>query len=352
MSIGRRKDEHLELCAREDVGFAHKSTLLEAVELLHDALPGLADGELDTRVVLFEKTLRAPIVLAGMTGGSERAASVNHQLARIAEECGYGFGLGSQRPMLACPDDASYLVRSVAPTTLLLGNLGAVQARLAGPERVAELARAVGADAMCIHLNVAQELVQPGGDRDFSGLADTFAELVVHLPIPVVAKETGCGLSPRTAARLASLGVRHVDVSGAGGTSWVAVETLRAREHDDQRALGELLRDWGIPTAAAISFARAASPSFETVLGSGGIQTGLDAARAIALGADAVAIARPVLIALDRGGPAEARAYLQRIERELRAVMLLTGSRSLAHLRRAPRVLGPTLRAWLTPLSG
>lgn len=169
------------------------------------------------------------------------------------------------------------------------------------------------------------------------------ARLVRELGKPVIAKETGCGISPRTAQRLYEAGVRNVDVSGAGGTSWVAVEMKRAR--GTKRGLGELLREWGVPTAASVAFARRSG--METVIATGGVETGLDIARAIALGATVGGMARPVLKALGAGGPEGARAALHRIEAELRAVMLLVGAPNLRALREAPRLLSPALEHWM-----
>ena len=344
----QRKTDHLTLCARADVGFRGTTTLLEEVRLMHDALPELDARDLDTTVTLFGKTLRAPILIAAMTGGTESAARINRELARIAEERGYAFGLGSQRAMLERPHTAdTFRVRDVAPTALLLGNLGLVQARALGSAAVDEAARAVDADAFCIHLNPAMELVQSDGDRDFSHGIATIERLVATAPVPIVAKETGCGLSRRAGEKLARAGVRHVDVSGAGGTSWVGVETLRAKERGDEDAetLGGALWDWGIPTAASVAAMR--HLAFETIIATGGVRGGSDVARAISLGANLVGLARPVLTALDAGGSAGVHRFFDRVERELRATLLLTGSRDLAELRAAPRVLGPTLRQHL-----
>lgn len=335
--ISERKADHIELCATGDVGFRAQTTLLEQVELMHDALPELAIEEIDLGVELFGKRLRAPLFVAAMTGGTPRAREINRELAALAEERGYGFGLGSQRAMLDGDRAATYEVRDVAPTALVLGNIGAVQAAGMSTKRAHELVTAVGADALCVHMNPAMEIVQPGGDRDFRGALAALERLGDELGVPVIAKETGCGIGPRAAAKLASAGIRHVDVSGAGGTSWVAVEAARA--HADARALGEAFRDWGVPTAASILFARAARPRFKTVIATGGIATGLDVARAIALGADASGIARPVLQALLAGGRSEAEALLARVEAELRAAMLLVGARDLESLRGAPKSL-------------
>ncbi len=347
--IGQRKTDHIELCATADVGFRAETTLFECLRFVHDAAPELHWDDIDTTRVVLGKRLRAPLFIAAMTGGTEEAGRINRELASIAEARGYGFGLGSQRAMLKRPESrGSYAVRDAAPTALLLGNIGVVQARESGPEVLRALVRDVGADALCVHLNPAMELVQSDGDRDFRGGIATLARLVQELGVPVVAKETGCGLSREVGLRLAKAGVRHVDVSGAGGTSWVAVETKRAAAatDEDARALGEALWDWGIPTAASV--AEVAGVGFETVIATGGVTSGLEVAKAIALGATAAGVARPVLRALREGGRAAASATLERIERELRAVMLLTGSQDLGALRRARRVVRGELGAWLS----
>jgi isopentenyl-diphosphate delta-isomerase len=346
--IGNRKTDHLTLCARGDVGFRGTSTLLEEVRLLHDAMPELDERDIDTTVTLFGKRLRAPILIAAMTGGTDEAARVNRELAKVAEARGYAFGLGSQRAMLVREHTApSFRVREVAPTALLFGNLGLVQARTMTPAAVRAVADDVQADAICIHLNPAMELVQPEGDRDFSRGVETLRALVEELPFPVIGKETGNGLSRRAGEKLQRAGIRHVDVSGAGGTSWVGVETKRAEQAGDRagEALGEALWDWGIPTAASVATMR--HLGMETVIATGGVQSGGDVARAIALGASVAGLARPVLKALYEGGPEGVHAFFDRVERELRAHLLLTGSRDVAALRSAPRLVGPTLRAHL-----
>jgi isopentenyl-diphosphate delta-isomerase len=210
----------------------------------------------------------------------------------------------------------------------------------------------VGADALCVHLNPAMELVQPGGDRDFAQGTDTIARLVRDVGVPVVVKETGCGIAPRVGRKLRDVGVRHVDVSGAGGTSWVGVETKRAEAAGDAsaRALGEAFWDWGVPTAASVALL--APLRFETIIATGGVGTGLDVARAIALGATAAGIARPVLKALTAGGRAGAMAFLDAVEAELRAAMLLTGSRDVTALARTPKVVVGELAAWMAMADG
>lgn len=342
--LERRKTDHLDLCAKGDVAFRETSTLFECIRLVHDALPELAYGEVDPSVLVLGKRLKAPLQIAGMTGGTPRAERINRELARLAEKRGIGFGLGSQRAMLVDPECArTYQVRDVAPSTLILGNIGIVQAKAAQDDVLARLVAEVGADALCVHMNPAMELIQQDGDRDFRGGAQRLAELVDRLPVPIVAKETGCGVSGQVALKLHSAGVRHVDVSGAGGTSWVAVETQRA--DPTRRSLGLRLWDWGIPTAASVALV---SPvGFETVIATGGIQSGMDVAKALALGANIAGIARPVLQAFEAGGPEAAEAFLESVELELRTVMLLVGARTTEELRRTPRVLSGELAAWL-----
>ena len=341
--IKARKDDHIDLCATDQVAFKERSTLLEEVTFVHDSLPDLALEDLDTSVELLGKKLKAPIVIASMTGGTERAGEINMALAAIAERRGYGFGLGSQRAMQKRPETAkTFRVRDVAKTTLVIGNLGVVQARDQKTETIRALVDEVGADALFLHMNPAQELIQPGGDRDFRGGLETFARLVRDLGKPVVAKETGCGIGKKLAERLRAVGVTTADVSGAGGTSWVGVETLRAE--GPQKDLGTLLWDWGIPTAASVAWVAGAGL---TPIATGGIKSGLDIARAIALGARAAGVARPALMAYMEGGPEGAERFFDRLERELAAVMLLTGSRKISDLGKTQKVLGPNLERWL-----
>jgi isopentenyl-diphosphate delta-isomerase len=347
--ISSRKVDHLDLATSGDVGFKSTTTLFECVKLVHDALPEMSLDELDTSCTVLGKRLRMPILIAGMTGGTERAERINQELAALADERGYAFGLGSQRAMLKKPETkATYDVRKVAPNVLLLANIGGVQAVAMPTDAVRQLAGSVGADAICVHLNPAMEVVQAEGDRDFRGVLDAIRRLSQELEIPVIAKETGCGLSAGAGKRLAAAGVRHVDVSGAGGTSWVAVEAERAK--GALRSLGDRYREWGIPTAASVAFV--ARCGFRTIFATGGMATGLDAAKAVALGASAAGMARPALQAFERGGGrAGAAAFFEQIEAELRTAMLLTGSRTLEDLRNAPRLVVGELAEWLRQIS-
>lgn len=341
--IAARKSDHIALCVDGDVGFAAKTTLFEEVELVHDALPDLAVEDVDLSTELLGRRLRAPLVIAAMTGGTPEAEAINRDLAAVAQALGVGMAFGSQRPLLVRGIRAGYFVRDVAPDVLLLGNIGIVQARETPTATLRAMLVETGVDAVCVHLNPAMEVVQPEGDRDFRGGLDTLRRLVGELGVPVVVKETGCGLSRRVGEKVAALGVRTVDVSGAGGTSWVAVETLRAAA--DQRALGERFRDWGIPTAASVAQLDGLGLD---IVATGGVANGLDVARAVALGATAGGIARPFLQAQAKGREV-LRAEVARVIEEVRVACLLTGSRTPAELRRQPLRLGTRLTRWVPP---
>ena len=341
--IERRKADHLDLCATDEVAFRGRTTLLECVRLVHQSLPDTSYDSVDTRVRLLGKELRAPLLIAAMTGGHERAADINRSLASIANELGYAFGLGSQRAMQKRPETSwTYQVRDTAPDVLLFGNVGVVQARDMSTGDIKRMIEDVGADALCVHMNPAMELVQPEGDRDFSGGLQTFRRLWAELGVPVIAKETGNGISREVAAKLRGVGIRHADTSGAGGTSWVGVETLRAES--EGRALGESLWDWGIPTAASVRYCVDAGL---TTIATGGIRTGMDVARAIALGASCAGIARNVYQAFLEAGVDGARGFLLQVERELRSIMLLCGAKTIEELQKTPRVIVGELVDWL-----
>ncbi len=347
-SIQERKLDHLSLCAEREVDYRSRSTLLEHVELLHQALPELSWDEIDPSVELLGKRLAAPVYISGMTGGTAQAEAVNRDLAIAAQSLGLAMGLGSQRPMLDDPAlTRTYRVRDLAPDILLFGNIGMVQARELPTQALVDLVGEVEADALCVHLNPAMELVQPGGDRDFRRGEETLTRLVAELGVPVVVKEVGSGLSRAAAARIRRAGVEHIDVAGGGGTSWVAVETLRAQGR--ARALGELFWDWGIPTAAALLQVRGAG---FTVLASGGLRNGLDMARALALGAHAAGLAAPVLRAQREGGAAAVVDLLEECIEALRAAWLLCGCRTLEQLWEAPRVLTGELAQWADQAAG
>jgi isopentenyl-diphosphate delta-isomerase len=348
-TTARRKDSHLDLCATGDVEPAQNSTLLECVKLVHCAMPELDVEEVDLSTEFLGKRLRYPLLVTGMTGGTERAGAVNKDLALLAERHGLAFGVGSQRAMAEHPErTATFAVRDVAPTVPLLGNIGLYQAVAMGVDGVRKLADAIGADGMALHLNAGQELTQPEGDRDFRGGYKVVDGLVRAFGRRLLVKETGCGIGPDVARRLVELGVHNLDVSGLGGTSWVRVEQLRAT--GAQAEVGAQFSSWGIPTAAAIASVRRVVGNDARLVASGGLRTGLDAAKVIVLGADVAGMALPLFRAQQTGGLQGAEQALGVILTSLRQALVLTGSRSCAELRQKPRVVTGELKDWLAAL--
>jgi isopentenyl-diphosphate Delta-isomerase len=349
----QRKSEHLDLALRREVEPDETDALFGCVRLVHRALPELRLSDVDLSVELCGTRLRAPLMVTGMTGGTERAGQVNRDLARVAEEEGAAFGVGSMRILLDQPEMLpTFDVRPARPPRLF-ANLGAQQLAQRGRDAALRLVELIHADGICIHLNAAQELVQSNGDRDFTGQLEAIAALAAQLGDRLVVKETGCGIGPEVVRELRDRGVRAIDVSGAGGTSWTRVEQLRARD-GEARALGELLSDWGLPTAACVGaavrvLARTKGPRVQ-VIASGGVRSGVDVARALALGADVAGFALPMVRAHQNGGIEGARAELRGAIAALRAACLLVGARDVQALRSSRPVLLEPLTSWIAQL--
>lgn len=333
--ISRRKDEHIDIVLSRNVGGAAGASGLDCVRFAHVATPEIALADIDLGITFLNRRLAAPLVISSMTGGPARAESVNIAIAEAAQATKVAFGIGSQRIALegAGAGGLSGRLRQMAPDVPLLANLGGAQIATPGGQDLARRAvEMIGADALIIHLNPLQEAVQAGGDTDWRGVLDGIAAVARDCPVPLIAKEVGAGISGVVAKRLWDAGVRIIDVAGAGGTSWAAVEGERAAD-PKARAIGAAFRDWGIPTALAITEVRAACPA-ATVIASGGIRDGLDVARAIRLGADMAAQAAGVLKAA-LAGTDELAAHLDTVIAQLRVACFCTGSADLAQLSRA-----------------
>ena len=332
--LEKRKDAHLDVVLNEAVGSSGAAVGLGRYTLEYDALPEIDLDDVDLGLELFEVKLEAPIVIGAMTGGTDRAKEVNETLAKVAARMGLGMALGSQRAMIVKPElTPSFAVREAAPDLrLLFGNVGAVQLNYGvDAAQIAKALEDVGANAVNLHLNPLQEAIQPEGDTRFGGLLDKIAELAQELDVPVVLKEVGAGISQRTAAKIADLPVDGVEVAGTGGTSWAKVESFRAPPQSVQAEVGRRLAGFGMRTADSIPICRAAMGE-RIVIGSGGIRTGMDVAVALALGADAVALAKPLLEAAMKGEDALAHA-LETLIYELKVICFCTGARSIAELR-------------------
>lgn len=327
-----RKDHHLRICLEEDVDFVGTTTGFENWRFDHDALPEVDKSEIDLEVRLFGKTLSAPVIIGAMTGGSTKAGQVNRILAEAAQRTNVGFALGSQRRMIEDPSSfESYDVRDNAPDVLLFGNIGAVQLNYGVKTKdLVTLCERSGVDVLNFHLNPLQEAIQPEGDTNFKGLVMRLRDVVPQLPVPSVLKEVGAGISAVTAHKIATLPVAGVEVAGVGGTSWAKIEAFR-NAPGMGRETGMQLSAWGVPTAESLVTCRRILGSLPLIC-SGGMRTGLELAKAISLGADAVAMAMPFLKAAQDG----VDAVVERIEQakeELRTVMFVSGCANVDDLR-------------------
>jgi isopentenyl-diphosphate delta-isomerase len=353
--IARRKGEHLRLAAEGDVE-ARSTAGWEDVHIAHDALPQINADDVDLSVRFLRRKLRLPLVISGMTGGHPRALALNELLARVAEREGIAIGVGSQRAALRDPSLApTYeIVRDAAPHAFVIANVGVsqlVKQAAGGPitaKDVTRIVRMVRANAIALHLNYLEESVQPEGQTRARGAAAAVRTLVRRSPVPVIAKETGAGITRGVAKRLRALGVKAIDVGGMGGTSFAAIEALRAEERGDvlRSSLGQRFRDWGIPTAVAVVGASAANLP---VIATGGVRSGLDAAKALALGATAVGVGRPLLQAALKGEDA-LTDWIRAFELELRTAVFLSGQRRAADLARATVVVTDRTLAWMEQL--
>lgn len=332
MTIRRRKQDHIEICLDGDeAAFRGRSNGLDRYELVHDALPELDLEAIDLSTDFLGHHLRLPLIISSMTGGGADSARLNRVLARGANEIGCAIGVGSQRAMLEDPALADgFRIRDEAPDVPVFGNLGAAQFNQGyGVDECLRAVEEIEADGLFIHLNSLQEALQDEGDTDFSGLVERIGQLAADLPFPVLLKTTGNGVSERTARRLVGLPIAGVEASGAGGTSWARVEARRSEDDLSEALFG----DWGESTADSILAVRHSLPHLP-LIASGGLRTGVDAALALALGADVAGIARPLLQAA-QGGVESLVERLEGIGRELQISCFYAGVGRVDELDRA-----------------
>lgn len=338
----KRKGEHIRICLQEQVQGVGVETGFERYAFRHNALPNIAFNDIDTSCAFHSVPMQVPLLISSMTGGTQEAALINRRLAEAAEARGWAMGLGSMRAAIENEElAATFKVRAEAPTIPIIANIGAVQFNYGyGVDQCRRAVELAEASALVLHLNSLQEVFQPEGDTDFRDLLRRIGEVCRSVDVPVGVKEVGWGIDADTAAALVDVGVAFIDVAGAGGTSWSQVEKFRSR-NSLREAAAAAFADWGIPTADCVREVRSRLPH-ASIIASGGLRTGVDAAKAIALGADLAGFGRTLLAGAAGTGAANAselHAQLEQIEFELRTAMFGIGAGTLAELRASDRLL-------------
>ncbi len=340
-----RKADHIKICLVEDTQARSVTTGLEDIHLLHRALPEIAREDIDLSSCLFGHKVAAPIVIEGMTGGTQEAANINAVLAEAAERFELAMGVGSQRAALESPELAyTYrIARERGPNVFLMANLGLAQVLKDDWEtKVRWAVEMIDADALCVHVNALQEAVQKEGETDFEGALERLKELTSAASVPVIIKETGAGIASEEAQLLEVTRIAGIDVGGAGGTSWSAVESHRQLGSSQTGSLAHTFWDWGIPTAA--STIEVAKTTRLVVISSGGIRSGIDIAKTLGLGANAAGVALPFLKAAVKGHLTE---VLQGMIDELRTALFLSGASGVEDLKQFPIVITGRTAEWL-----
>lgn len=344
-----RKRDHVLLTVNKDVSFIKKTAGFERWEFVHNALPEFDLSDVDTTTTFLNKKISFPLMVSCMTGGYKEAERINRELAEVCEEFRLPMGVGSQRQAM---EDTTYhasfsVARKSAPSIPLVGNIGAAEiARMNDVSPIIALAEMIRADAFAVHLNPLQELLQPEGNTNFRGVLRGIEMLGRQMPVPIIVKEIGAGISADVALRLINAGVTVIDVAGAGGTSWAGVEILRKRKTQQPKKsmkgspLQNHLWDWGIPTATAVTEVALLKEQFPSLrmIASGGITGAMECAKAIALGADLTASARPLLRILMHEGKKELRAAIEQWRKELQGIMFLLGTPTVDALNGTNRI--------------
>ncbi len=336
-----RKMEHVKICLGEEVESTYSG--FEDVTLIHNALPDLDFEDIDTELTLFDKELRAPILIASMTGGHKETIEINKNLAIAVEEMGLGIGVGSQRAAIEDEElaESFTVVRDNAPNALIYANIGLPQIMECGVEFVEKAVKMIEADAVAIHLNFLQEIIQPEGEVNARGGIDALKEVCTEIKTPVIVKETGAGITRDVALKLKEAGVDAVDVGGKGGTSWSGVEVFRTKD-ELTREVGRDFWNWGVPTAFCVPEVYPILPTIAT----GGLRSGQDVAKSISLGAIAGSAALPFLKPATKSAQ-EVRKELEYFMQGLKVAMFLTGCEKIENLRNTPIFVQGLLKDWL-----
>jgi len=339
--IKRRKREGIEIPLNENIQGRTASTYLEYVKLLHNALPEINYDQIDLSIEFLNRSFSAPLIIDSMTGGTDEAFVINKRLGLIAERYGLGMGLGSQRAGLKSDKlvESYSIARKVAPNAFLIANIGGAQLSdgLSNSD-ILKIIKMIDANALAIHLNPLQELIQPEGEPRFEGILKKISNLVSEVEIPIIVKEVGSGISADVAIKLEKSGINSINVAGAGGTSWAGIEKIRADQHNEylKSQLGELFWDWGIPTALSILLV---SNSVKIpVIASGGLRNGLEIAKCLILGANVCAMAFPFLKRASKSEE-ELEKFTQLILSEIRATMFLLGAKDVHSLKNTRYIL-------------
>lgn len=345
----KRKEDHILINLEAQVN-SHRSTGFEQIYLKHTAIPEIDITQISTKIRFLNKQLDLPLIISAMTGGTPIAEKINKTLAQLAEECNVALALGSQRAAIENPRlTYTYsIARKEAPNAIIIGNIGAPQIAVNyGYSEIKKAVDMIDADAIAIHFNALQEAVQPEGDVKFSNVLKKLEKIVNKLEIPVIAKETGAGMSREDAILLRDYGISYIDVGGLGGTSFAAVEVYRADKNKNplKKHIGNLFWDWGIPTA--ISIIEVSSVDKIHVIASGGIRNGIEICKSLALGAEIVGIARPFLKPAYDGNIKVAKGIVKRIEAEMKTCMFLVGAKSLDELKKCDIVITGHVAEWL-----
>ena len=338
--IEQRKKEHIALCVGKDVSFDKKTTLLENVELHYNNLPEINFNDVNLSTNFLGKNFSFPFLVSAITGGAQISKKINLDIAKACQEKGIGMGLGSMRAMIEDPKlTDTYNVREVAPDIFLAGNIGAAQIKEYSPQQLNDAVEKLGLDALAIHINAAQEAMQPEGDLDFSEVIKQIELYNKEIMVPIYVKEVGHGISFETASVLEKIGVKAIDVQGAGGTSWTYIDALRKKT-----GLKETFRDFGLPTAISIIETKNAFSG--KIVGSGGIRSGLDGVKAIVLGANLVGNAMPILKAQQKSYFSLIN-YLENFEKEMKVTSFLLGCKTIDELQKQEYVVLGKLKDWL-----